>query len=159
MAIKAAVAAPKTKTKAKAKAAEPKAEGRKAKKPDIKFPKSLGLCADAYYELREKRKAAERIAAEIKRDEDAYKEHLISSIPKGDLSGVKGKLCGVTVVNDDVPQVEDWDAFYKYLAKTKEFDLMQRRLSAEAVELRWAQGKKVPGVKSFKVTKLSVSKL
>jgi len=128
-------------------------------KTTFKFPKSLAVCADRYYELRNKRLEAEKIAAGIEEEEKALKEHLIAQLPKSEASGIAGKLCRVTVTSKQVPQVEDWDAFYKHVAKTKSFELLQRRLGDAAIKERWDNGKEVPGVGHFTVTTLSVNKV
>ena len=59
---------------------------------------------------------------EVEAEEKALKEHIIQTLPKSEASGVAGKVARVTVVTKDVPQVKDWDAFYKYVSKTKSFD-------------------------------------
>lgn len=130
-----------------------------SKEPVIKFPKSLAVCADKYYALREKRLAMQKEVDTVKAEETAYQEHLINSIPKSDATGVAGKVCRVSVKTDQVPRVEDWDLFYKHIKKTGEFDLLGRTPTKSAIEARWENGKKIPGVGTFTVVKLSVNKL
>lgn len=125
----------------------------------FKFPKTLGACADKYYELRQKRLDAQKVVDKIQEEESALREHLINTLPKSEATGTAGKKARVTVVTSQVPQVKDWDAFYKYVKKNGAFDLMQRRLADSAVKERWESGKKVPGVESFTVVKLSVNKV
>lgn len=124
-----------------------------------KFPKALGACADKLYQLREARLAKQKETDAIEAEEKALKEHLINNLPKSDASGVAGKVARVTVVTKPTPQVKDWDAFYKYVKKSGEFELMQRRLSDTAIRERWDAGKKVPGVESFNVTTVSINKV
>jgi hypothetical protein len=130
-----------------------------AEKPKYKFPKSMGVCADKLYELRQKRLAQQKLVTEMEEEEKALKEYIINTLPKSETSGVAGKLARVTITSKEVPQVEDWDAFYKHVKKTGEFELMQRRLSDAAINERWEAGKKVPGVKAFKATSLSLNKV
>lgn len=130
-----------------------------AKEVVIKFPKSLAACADKYYQLREKRLAMQKEVDAVKAEESAYSEHLINSIPKSEATGVAGKLCRVSVKTDEIPRVEDWDLFYKHIKKTGEFDLLGRSPTKAAIEARWANNKKVPGVGTFTTVKLSVNKL
>lgn len=128
-------------------------------KPKFKFPKALGACADRLYELRQKRLEEQKKVDAIEAEEKALKEHIIQNLPKSEASGVAGKLARVTVVTKEVPQVEDWDAFYKYVKKTGNFDLMQRRLADAAVKERWEAGKEIPGVKHFQVVTVSINKV
>lgn len=125
----------------------------------FKFPKALGACADRVYTLRQQRLEAQKAVDLIEAEEKALKEHIINTLPKSETTGVAGKLARVTVVKKDVPQVKDWDAFYKHVKKTGDFDLLQRSLTKTAVEARWEAGKKIPGVEAFKAVSLSINKV
>jgi hypothetical protein len=130
-----------------------------AEKPKFKFPKTMGACADRLYQLRQKRLEMQKEVDKVAAEESALKEHIINTLPKSEASGVAGKLARVTVVTKEVPQVEDWDAFYKYVKKTGQFDLMQRRISDGAIKERWEAGKEIPGVKHFQVVTVSINKV
>lgn len=124
-----------------------------------KFPKALGACADKLFELRNKRLAEQKKVDEIAFEETSLKNHIIENLPKSEASGVAGKLARVTVVTKQVPQVKDWDAFYKYIKKTGSFDLMQKRLTDAAIKERWEAGKEVPGVEHFNSVSVSINKV
>ena len=130
-----------------------------AEEKKFKFPKALGACADKLYEIRQKRLAMQKEVDEVEAEEKALKEHIIQTLPKSEASGVAGKVARVTVVTKDVPQVKDWDAFYKYVSRTKSFDLLQRRLSDAAVNERWENKKDIPGVEAFTVVSVSLNKV
>lgn len=123
------------------------------------FPKTMGACADRIYSLRLERLAAQKLVDGIEAEEKALKEHIITTLPKSETTGVAGKLARVTVVSKEIPQVRDWDAFYKYVIKNKAFDMLQRRLSDTAVNARLEAGKKVDGVEIFKTVSLSINKV
>lgn len=125
----------------------------------MKFPKTMGACADKLYELRNRRLLEQKKVDAIAAEETALKEHIIQTLPKSEASGIAGKLARVTVVTKEVPQVEDWDLFYKHIKKTGSFDLMQRGLAAAAIKARWEDGKEVPGVKHFNVVSISMGKV
>lgn len=130
-----------------------------AKEPKLKFPKSLAVCADKYYELKQRRLEMQKEVDKVGAEESAYREHLINNVPKSKATGIAGKVARVTVYNEDVPTVKNWDKFYDYVIKNKAFDLLQRRLNAAAVEERWEAKKKIPGVEPFAVTKISLNKV
>lgn len=130
-----------------------------AKEVVYKFPKALGACADKLYNLRQSRLAQQKLVDVIEAEEKALKEHIINTLPKSEASGVAGKLARVTVTTKEVPQIKNWDAFYKHLKKTGQFDLMQRRLSDAAIKERWEAGKEIPGVEHFQVTTISMNKV
>jgi len=125
----------------------------------VKFPKTLGACADRIYELRAKRLTAQKEVDAIEAEEKALKEHIINTLPKSETTGVAGKLARVTVVTKQVPQVKDWEAFWKSFNKKTDTDLLQRSLSKAAVEARWEAGKKIAGVEAFTAVTLSINKV
>lgn len=125
----------------------------------FKFPKALGTCADKLFELRNKRLEMQKAVDAVGAEESALKTHIIESLPKSEASGVAGKLARVTVITKQVPQVKDWDAFYKYVKKTGQFDLMQRRLTDAAIKERWEAGKEIPGVEHFNAVSVSINKV
>lgn len=124
-----------------------------------KFPKALGACADKLYQLREARLAKQKEALDLETEEKALKEHLINTLPKSQSSGIAGKVARVTVIKKPVPQVKDWDKFYKHIKKTGDFELLQRRLTDTAIKERWENGKTIPGVESFNVVTVSINKV
>lgn len=54
------------------------------------------------------------------------------------------------------PAIEDWDAFYKHVAATGQFELLHKRLSSAAFKERWEAGEVVPGTSSTTLWELSV---
>lgn len=130
-----------------------------AEKPKYKFPKALGACADKLYELKQKRLDMQKAVDVVEAEEKALKEHIINNLPKSEASGVAGKVARVTVVTKEIPQVKDWEAFYKYVKKTGQFDLLQRRLTDAAIKERWENGKEIPGVEHFNATAISLNKV
>jgi hypothetical protein len=124
-----------------------------------KFPPKMGACADKLFLLREKRLAEQKKVDAIEAEEKALKEHIIQTLPKSEASGVAGKIARVSVITKQVPQVKDWDMFYKHVKKTGEFELLQRRLTDTAIRERWEAGKQVPGVESFNTLSISINKI
>lgn len=125
----------------------------------FKIPKTIGACADRIYALRKLAADAQKKVDLLKEEEKAIREHVINKLPKSEASGVAGKSARVTVVEREVPCVEDWDAFWKSFRKSRDRDLLQRRLSDAAITERWEAGKQVPGVGKFKYKTLSVNKV
>lgn len=143
-----------------------------------KMPKSLGKCVDLYHDIREKRLAHNRETEDIKKVETAIQTHIIDNVPKGDQGAIGTRYKGV-VKTSDVFQVEDWDKFYAYIKKNNAFELLNRALNQAAVtehtdalneKLDMANArqedpakrkprKMLPGVKTFKAVKLSVTKV
>jgi LPS O-antigen subunit length determinant protein (WzzB/FepE family) len=129
------------------------------KKDAFKVPKTVGACADLLFELRAKKSEAKKKVDEIEAQEKAVKDFLIENLPKSSQTGAVGKLAKAQVVTKQEPQVEDWDALYTHISKTKSWDLLQRRLSTGAIKERWENKKQVPGVGVFPVVSVSVTKV
>ncbi|MBU6231493.1 hypothetical protein KGP36_02390 [Patescibacteria group bacterium] len=123
------------------------------------IPETLGACADALYKAREERYALQKKVTEIEEYESALKEKLIRELPKGEASGVAGRVARVSVEGKPVPRVEDWDALLEHVRKTRGFDLLQRRVNDAAVRERWDDRKTVPGVAVFNATVVKINKL
>lgn len=126
-----------------------------------KLPRSMGACADLLFATREKRLAADRVAAELKAEEESIKQHIVDNLAKEDLTGGAGKTHRVQVVRKWKPRVDPtkWDKFYAWVSKNKRFDLLQKRLADVAVKELLAEGKKVPGVEQFHYVDVSLTKL
>lgn len=126
-----------------------------------KLPKSMGACADLYYAARQLRLAADKHAAELKAEEARIGEHIINNLPKGD-TGAAGKTHRVQVVRKKKFRVnpEAWPKFYAWVGKNKRFDLLQKRLSDDAVkELMATTRVKVPGIEPFDYVSISLTKV
>lgn len=54
------------------------------------------------------------------------------------------------------PAITDWDAFYKHVASTGEFELLHKRLSSTAFRERWESGEAIPGTSTSTAWELSV---
>lgn len=93
--------------------------------------------------------------------EKAVQEHFINTLAVGESSGVQGQVSRVQVTSSDVPVVkpEDWPKLYAYVAKTKQWELLQHKLNTEAVRERWRNKKQVKFVGTFTAKKVSCTRL
>lgn len=125
-----------------------------------KFPKSLGACADMLFDMREKRLAADKVAAELKSKETELINHIIDNLDK-DSSGAIGKHHKVRVVVKQKPQIKDFEKVWAWAVKNKRPDLFQRRLNDAAVTDTLAQprNKGIPGVELFNAVTVSLTKV
>ncbi len=137
----------------------PESKKVQATKAKLKIPKKIGQVADLYYNTRQARLELDHQSQDKKAEETVLKNHLIDTLPKDESTGAAGKVARVGLYEADDYRVTDWDTFYKHLKKTGHFDLLNRALNQSAVAERYAQGKTVPGVEKFKITKVSINKL
>lgn len=126
--------------------------------PDLKIPETLGACADRLFDIKSKRLALEKEAEEWQKQETELTEHIIRVLPKSD-TGAMGKHHKVQVITKVKPRVTDWAAFFEYVRKHKAYELVQRRVSEGAVQERWDAKKTVPGVDTFTIVSLSLTKV
>lgn len=118
-----------------------------------------GALADLLYKTREERYALNKLVEAKKEIEVAATEILRAEALRQDGSGVAGKIAKVIFEPKYFGVLEDDAAFFKYVARTKQFDLLQRRLSNDAIKERWEAGKTIPGVKRESVWTPSITKL
>lgn len=97
-------------------------------------------------EAREARLELDRKAAKLKSVEDGLKSFLLEAFKQQKLEGmlIGGKVTGLTTKR--IPIVEDKEKFLSYIRETGELDLLQFRLSPEAVRVRAEEGVEVPGI-------------
>lgn len=123
------------------------------------FPQSIGAAIDQLYQMREKRKDAQREVDQMKEAENALESYIKTNFAEADLNGAKGKLASASVSEDEVPQVVDWPKFYAYISRTKSWDLLQKRVGATACRERWTNKKVIPGVEPVIVKRFSLTKI
>lgn len=63
---------------------------------------------------------------------------------------------GVVLTEKLKPTVADWNALYKHIQATGEFELLQRRVTESAALERWSEGVAIPGVNWFPVFDIKV---
>jgi hypothetical protein len=128
-----------------------------------------GALADALYDLKALGKLLNSITAPfddfLPATVKTIEDYFINTLEVGESSGVQGYLARVQVTTKPVPVIkpENWIKFWTYVAKTKQWDLLQRKVSSDAVRERWDNKKQVKFVdvfnaKSTSCTKLSVPK-
>jgi hypothetical protein len=126
----------------------------------ITIPKTLGACADKLYELGRAKALAQVEVDKIAKQEAAIEAYLIEKLPADDADGIVGKVAKVVIRSSSHPIVLDgrWDEIYKWIKKHDAFDLLQRRLNSKAVQERWDNKVRIPGLGTFKSKKVSVTK-
>lgn len=122
-------------------------------------PKTLGACIDQAYALRSERIALQRTTDAIGEQETLMREHIINTFGKSDINGAMGKRASCNIVPKRVPTVKDWSKFYAFIHSNKAYELLQRRVHEKAWREYLDDGRSVPGVETFDVITLSLTKL
>lgn len=118
---------------------------------------TIGTAIDEIAKLQLKLAKIEAQAKSVEKVISEKKDRLLQRIKKSALDGARGKLGLARVDEQESPAIKDWPAFTAYVAKTKGYDLFQKRISKEAWRSRVELGKAVPGVEVFKRPVLVVS--
>ena len=71
------------------------------------------------------------------------------------LDKVSNDLCTISIKQEIVPTVENWDDVHEHIVKTNQFELLQKRMSATAYRELITLGMDVPGVKSTELTRVN----
>lgn len=119
--------------------------------------KELAKTADAWFTMREKRLAADKVAAALKSKESALANILIDNLAK-DATGVDGKKVHVYVETEEVPKIEDREKFMKWVMKNGAFEMIPASVNKAPYRERIDDGVKIPGLTSVFVPKLHSSK-
>lgn len=128
------------------------------KKGKREEPLTVAKAADLYFTTKAERLEMQHQVEELAEKEKSYKDFIINNLPK-DSSGVAGHLAFAKIIPKVQAVVEDWDKFYAYIARTKRWDLLQKRLGVAAVSEFWDAGKTVPGVGEFHYKDVSITKV
>lgn len=131
----------------------------KVNKKKLKMPKSLAGCADALYDTKQQRLAAQHEIKPLVDFEKELKDYLINNLPKSQAEGISGKSANAKIVRKEIPFIEDEKKVLVFAKKPGNEDLIKVSVNMEAVEARWNDGKTIPGVGKHTVVTVSSTKL
>lgn len=110
---------------------------------------SIGAQIDALHTLREKKRAAEEVVKALAKDIDAAQVALMERMEKEGMPKASGQYATVTLGSAVVPDVVDWDEFYKFIKRHNYFHLLERRPSVLGCRELFETKGKIPGVEPF----------
>ncbi len=112
-----------------------------------------------YALAREERLALQRQVDNLAKNEAIFKSNLIDKLNEQGLAAAASARFMVKYTMTDKPIAGNWEEIYQYIKENDAYDLLQRRLGEAAVRARWEDGITIPGVQTFPVDKLTVSKV
>jgi len=80
---------------------------------------------------------------------------IIWKMEKQGLDQIANNVCTISKKLEIVPTVEDWDILHQHILDTKQFELLQKRMSATAYRELLQMNMSVPGVKATELTKIN----
>ena len=90
---------------------------------------------------------------------DELDVELMKKMDAEGLSRTANAYASVSINEDTVPDVTDWDKLYEHVINTGEFSLIQRRVSSTAYRELLKMGEAVPGLEPRTVRKINFRSL
>lgn len=126
----------------------------------LKKPKlTIGGLIDQMSALREERRRLDAQSAELQKASDVLETQLIELMDAEGTTKSTGHVASASIDETVEFNTQDWDSFMAYVAKTKQFHLVQRRVSAPSVRELFESKGKVPGLEPYTKRKISLRNL
>ena len=120
---------------------------------------SLGAQIDKMWDIREKKRNLEASIKDLDSQLATIEAELMADMEANGVDKMTGKHAGVSITSNTVAHVTDWDEMWKFIIKTKNTQLLQRRVSDPAYRELLEMGKKVPGAEAFTKKRLNLRSL
>jgi hypothetical protein len=120
-----------------------------------------GALIDKLAKARAAKTANAVITKQLEADYKAIETEVMETLEAQGITGAKGKLGTVSIIEAIVPDVQDWDKFYAMIKKNGWFHLLNRAPNApafrEALELKGEAWMEKNGVTPFHKKTLSLT--
>src|SRR5690606_37090522 len=119
---------------------------------------NFGALADSLYEKNEEISQANAKVEELKREKREREDTLILAMQDAGTNIVRGNKASVSISEVSRPQIQDFDAFEKFVLRRKALHLFERRIASTAYRELKDQlgGKPIPGLTEFNQVRLNV---
>lgn len=113
---------------------------------------ALEVCA-----ITEERLGHDRASKKLKTTEDNLKASLIKAMQDAGLKVIETPKVYIGVTQHQKPVIMDWSLLEVWIRENNAVDMLQKRLTESAVNLRWDEGIQVPGVGIQKTDKVTTT--
>lgn len=96
---------------------------------------------------------------ELRAESDYLDVLLLKKMDAEGVSRTANDAASVSINEDTVPNVDDWDELYTHVTATGDFSLLQRRVSSTAYKEMLKMGEAVPGLSPRTVRRVNFRKL
>ena len=117
--------------------------------------KNLNTLLDELASIRGEIKSLQEQEKVLKLRQNDLDSEIIRKMEDQGLDQSDNDVCTVSKKIDVVPTVEDWDVVHQHILDTKQFELLQKRMSATAYRELLQMEMSVPGVKATELTKIN----
>lgn len=91
----------------------------------------------------------------LREQESAVDVELLKKLDAEGLSRTANEVASVSINEETVPDVTDWDALYQHVITTGDFSLIQRRVSSTAYRELLKIGEDVPGLQPREIRRIN----
>ena len=96
---------------------------------------------------------------ELRKEQEELDYALLTQLDEQGLSRTANDKASVSINNDTVPDVTDWDALYEHINSTKDYSLLQRRVSSTAYKELLKLGEEIPGLRPREIRRINFRSL
>lgn len=125
----------------------------RTKKAEAPPERKLGELVDLLWEERERKRQLNEHLKTVEAEIDGLTSELIERMEKEGLDKASGKAASISVTPSVQPNITDWDELLKFLVRTKNLHLLQRRISPdpwrELMEAKGGKPDSVPGTVAY----------
>jgi len=107
----------------------------------------------------ETKNAREELSSQVKEKTEkltSLESDIMALMSDAGISKAASDKASCTMRMSKHPAIDDWQAFYGYVAQTGQFELLHKRLSSTAFRERWEAGEAIPGTSVSEVWELTV---
>ena len=104
----------------------------------------------------------EKLNSELKglrEQENDIDLQLLKKLDSEWLKKTANEVASVSIKEETVPDVHDWDALYEHIKQTGDFSLIQRRVSSTAYRELLKLGENVPGLQPREIRRINFRSL
>ena len=121
----------------------------------VNSPTTTGGIIDALFEIREQRRELARQDKALSEEADTLERLLMERLDAEETTKAAGRAASVSVSEEVVPNIDDWEAFYGYVRDNDAFHLLQRRINTAA----WRETAELDGMPPQGTTPFTKRKL
>jgi hypothetical protein len=91
----------------------------------------------------------------VNKSKDELDYQLLTKLDEQGLSRTANDKASVSINQDLVPEVTDWDALYDHISETNDYSLLQRRVSSTAYKELLKLEQAIPGVQPREIRRIN----
>lgn len=95
----------------------------------------------------------------LNKEKDELDYQLLTKLDEQGLSRTANDKASVSINQDTVPEVTDWDALYAHVLEHQDFSLLQRRVSSTAYKELLKLGEQIPGLQPREIRRINFRSL